>query len=214
MREELLAKLHLQLFDLVTELEVGGNVSLFIFLLMFFCSNIAESFHFLLHLLDLVIELHGGGGTVLSADLQLQLVTELESFQLLLHLLDLVIELHGGGGTVLSADLQHGGIDTVLKIVDLQLFDLVLKMVDLHVQLLNLLSDLDVQLLNLLSELNDGGKGSGSRGRGKGSGSRGRCGDGGTVLERVDLLLQCFDLVLELLLETGGDGGGRVELPD
>ena len=201
MREELLAKLHLQLFDLVTELEVGGNVSLFIFLLMFFCSNIAESFHFLLHLLDLVIELHGGGGTVLSADLQLQLVTELESFQLLLHLLDLVIELHGGGGTV-------------LKIVDLQLFDLVLKMVDLHVQLLNLLSDLHVQLLNLLSELNDGGKGSGSRGRGKGSGSRGRCGDGGTVLERVDLLLQCFDLVLELLLETGGDGGGRVELPD
>ena len=133
-----------------------------------------------------------------------------ESFQLLLHLLDLVIELHGGGGTVLSADLQHGGIDTVLKIVDLQLFDLVLKMVDLHVQLLNLLSDLDVQLLNLLSELNDGGKGSGSRGRWKGSGS----GDGGTVLERVDLLLQCFDLVLELLLETGGDGGGRVELPD
>ena len=178
LREELLAKLHLQLFDLVTELEVGGNVSLFIFLLMFFCSNIAESFHFLLHLLDLVIELHGGGGTVLSAD------------------------------------LQHGGIDTVLKIVDLQLFDLVLKMVDLHVQLLNLLSDLDVQLLNLLSELNDGGKGSGSRGRGKGSGSRGRCGDGGTVLERVDLLLQCFDLVLELLLETGGDGGGREELPD
>ena len=149
LREELLAKLHLQLFDLVTELEVGGNVSLFIFLLMFFCSNIAESFQLLLHLLDLVIELHGG------------LVT------------------------------------------DLQLFDLVLKMVDLH-----------VQLLNLLSELNDGGKGSGSRGRGKGSGSRGRCGDGGTVLERVDLLLQCFDLVLELLLETGGDGGGRVELPD
>ena len=190
LREELLAKLHLQLFDLVTELEVGGNVSLLIFLLMFFCSNIAESFQLLLHLLDLVIELHGGGGTVLSADLQLQLVTELESFQLLLHLLDLVIELHGGGGTV-------------LKIVDLQLFDLVLKMVDLH-----------VQLLNLLSELNDGGKGSGSRGRGKGSGSRGRCGDGGTVLERVDLLLQCFDLVLELLLETGGDGGGRVELPD
>ena len=200
LREELLAKLHLQLFDLVTELEVGGNVSLFIFLLMFFCSNIAESFQLLLHLLDLVIELHGGGGTVLSADLQLQLVTELESFQLLLHLLDLVIELHGGGGTVLK--------------VDLQLFDLVLKMVDLHVQLLNLLSDLHVQLLNLLSELNDGGKGSGSRGRGKGSGSRGRCGDGGTVLERVDLLLQCFDLVLELLLETGGDGGGRVELPD
>ena len=177
---------------------------------MFFCSNIAESFQLLLHLLDLVIELHGGGGTVLSADLQLQLVTELESFQLLLHLLDLVIELHGGGGTVLSADLQHGGIDTVLKIVDLQLFDLVLKMVDLHVQLLNLLSDLDVQLLNLLSELNDGGKGSGSRCRWKGSGS----GDGGTVLERVDLLLQCFDLVLELLLETGGDGGGREELPD
>ena len=165
LREELLAKLLLQLFDLVTELEVGGNVSLFIFLLMFFCSNIAESFQLLLHLLDLVIELHGGGGTV-------------------------------------------------LKIVDLQLFDLVLKMVDLHVQLLNLLSDLHVQLLNLLSELNDGGKGSGSRGRGKGSGSRGRCGDGGTVLERVDLLLQCFDLVLELLLETGGDGGGRVELPD
>ena len=126
LREELLAKLHLQLFDLVTELEVG---SLFIFLLMFFCSNIAESFQLLLHLLDLVIDLH-------------------------------------------------------------------------------------VQLLNLLSELNDGGKGSGSRGRGKGSGSRGRCGDGGTVLERVDLLLQCFDLVLELLLETGGDGGGREELPD
>ena len=90
LREELLAKLHLQLFDLVTELEVGGNVSLFIFLLMFFCSNIAESFQLLLHLLDLVIELHGGGGTVLK--------------------------------------------------VDLQLFDLVLKMVDLHVQLLNLLS--------------------------------------------------------------------------
>ena len=100
--------------------------------------------------------------------------------------------------------------EELLAKLHLQLFDLVLKMVDLHVQLLNLLSDLDVQLLNLLSELNDGGKGSGSRGRWKGSGS----GDGGTVLERVDLLLQCFDLVLELLLETGGDGGGRVELPD
>ena len=59
LREELLAELPLQLFDLVTELEVGGNISLFIFLALFFCRNIAESFQLLPHLLGLVTELHG-----------------------------------------------------------------------------------------------------------------------------------------------------------
>ena len=86
LREELLAELPLQLFDLVTELEVGGNISLFIFLALFFCSNIAESFQLLPHLLDLVTELEVGGK-------------------------------------------EGGGIDNVLKIVDL------------HFQLLNLLID-------------------------------------------------------------------------
>ena len=46
LREELLAKLHLQLFDLVTELEVGGNVSLYIssdVLLQQYCRELSTS---------------------------------------------------------------------------------------------------------------------------------------------------------------------------